>query len=289
MLLETVSVFCTIGLMNVAQLTLNGIKIHYSIAGVGPAALLVHGHASSKAIWARIVADYLGRHYRCYLLDLPGHSESDKPLASWFTLENYTQLLRAFCAHFELNNILLMAHSMGGLLGLNLALTQPGLVERLILVAPVVDGDFVAYLDPLLLWEKWMPQPWAEYALNFYNANLWFAAPIGLNWYAHPRMILSASFRQAQADFARCPVSTLLGNLRVIRQAHLSHHLPMLSTPALVITGALDRVVPPSQANMVAAGAHAARLATIPQCGHLPFDEQPDRFDEAVKAYLQIK
>ena len=63
--------------------------------------------------------------YRVITLDLPGHGAASKPPPEWFTLENYTALLDHFCRHFGLKEIVLVGHSMGGLLSLNLALTRP--------------------------------------------------------------------------------------------------------------------------------------------------------------------
>ena len=72
----------------------------------------------------------------------------------------------------------------------------------------------------------------------------------------------------------------------MVRQADLREQLPHLRSPILLITGDQDRVVPPRQAKMIAERAPQAELATIPQCGHLPFDEQPVLFEAAVKEYL---
>ncbi|MBE7551157.1 MAG: alpha/beta hydrolase [Anaerolineales bacterium] len=266
-------------------ITLNGLAVNYTITGRGRPVVLVHGHASSQDLWVRVNLLNSGNYCR-YTLDLPGHGAADKPPLEWFTLENYTALLEDFCRYFGLKDIVLVGHSMGGLLSLNLALTRPELVASMILIAPVVEGSFLAYLDPWLGLEKFVHQPLAERLLQIYNAHLWLAAPVGLNWYAQPSMLLTDSFKQAQADFARCPLATLYGNFKVVRQADLRPHLSRLQTPLLVITGDRDRVVPPRQAELLARYAPHAKLAVIPQSGHLPFDEQPELFAAAVAEYV---
>lgn len=265
--------------------TINGLAINYTITGHGRPVVLVHGHASSQDLWAKVNLLNSDKYCR-YTLDLPGHGAADKPPLEWFTLENYTALLDHFCRHFGLKDILLVGHSMGGLLSLNLALTRPELVASMILIAPVVEGSFLAYLDPWLRLEKFVHQPLAERLLQIYNAYPWLAAPIGMNWYARPSMLLTDSFKQAQADFARCPLTTLYGNFKVVRQADLRPHLSRLQTPTLVITGNQDRVVPPRQAELLAQYAPQAKLVVIPQCGHLPFDEQPELFAAAMAEHV---
>ncbi|GIK38358.1 MAG: alpha/beta hydrolase [Chloroflexota bacterium] len=267
-------------------ITLNGLTINHTITGHGRPVVLVHGHASSQDLWAKVNLLNSGNYCR-YTLDLPGHGAADKPPLEWFSLENYTALLEDFCRYFGLKDIVLVGHSMGGLLSLNLALTRPEWVASMILIAPVVEGSFLAYLDPWLNLEKLVHQPLAERLLQFYNAYPWLAAPVGLNWYARPSMLLTDSFKQAQADFARCPLATLYGNFKLVRQADLRPHLSRLQTPTLVITGDQDRVVPPRQAELLARYAPHAKLVIIPQSGHLPFDEQPELFAAAVVEYVK--
>lgn len=264
---------------------LSGLAVNYTITGHGRPALLVHGHASSQDLWAKVNLLNSGNYCR-YMLDLPGHGAADKPPLEWFTLENYTALLEDFCRYFGLKDMVLVGHSMGGLLSLNLALTRPDLVASMILIAPVVEGSFLAYLDPWLGLENLVYHPLTERLLQFYNAYPWLAAPVGLNWYARPSMLLTDSFKQAQADFARCPLATLYGNFKLVRHADLRPHLSRLQTPALVITGDQDRVVPPRQAELVAQYAPPVKLVVIPQSGHLPFHEQPELFAAAVAEYV---
>jgi pimeloyl-ACP methyl ester carboxylesterase len=263
------------------RVSINGLTIAYTSAGQGTPALLVHGHASSQDLWPKVNLPNLEAYCR-YTLDLPGHGASDKPPLGWFTLENYTDLLVQFCHRFDLKDVLLIGHSMGGLLCLNMALTRPELVAKMILIAPIVEGSFLVYLDPLLWWESFVCQPLTEWLLQIYNTYPWLAAPIATNWYAWPGMVLTDSFKQAQADFARCPLATLFGNFKLVRRTDLRPYLPHLQTPTLVMTGEQDRVVPPRQARLLAEYAPQAQLVTIPHCGHLPFDEQPELFTTAM-------
>jgi pimeloyl-ACP methyl ester carboxylesterase len=268
------------------RIALNGLPVTYTISGQGQPVLLVHGHASSQDLWAKVNLLNSGQYCR-YTLDLPGHGAAAKPPLEWFTLENYTALLDLFCRHFGLKEIILVGHSMGGLLSLSLALARPDLVASMILIAPVVEGSFLAYLDSWLWLENFVYHPLSEWLLQIYNAFPWLAAPAGLNWYAQPRMVWTDSFRQAQADFARCPLATLYGNFKLVRRADLRPHLSRLQTPTLVITGDQDRVVPPDQGKLVARYAPQAKLVVIPNCGHLPFDEQPELFAAAVAEYVK--
>lgn len=275
--------------MIIRQITVNHLTLHYAVQGQGPPALLVHGHASGWTVWARMMTGYLQDHYRCYAFDLPGHGRSVKPPLDWYTLENFTETLYRFCLELGLADMLLIGHSLGGLLSLALSLEYPDLVSKLILIAPAVSGGFLAYLDwlePALA--RLVRRPIAERLLGIYQGCWLLAVPGALNTYAHPSMLLSESFRRSRAAMARCTAQSLVGSYQMIRRADLSQRLAQLRPPTLVITGAKDRVVPPDQASLVARRAPRAELVIIPGAGHLPMDEQSDSFDVAVKKYLQI-
>ncbi len=62
----------------------------------------------------------------------------------------------------------------------------------------------------------------------------------------------------------------------------LLSHLPDISVPTLVVWGEADRIFPPEHGQAYAAGIPGARLVVIPEAGHLPQLENPDRLLRAV-------
>lgn len=67
----------------------------------------------------------------------------------------------------------------------------------------------------------------------------------------------------------------------------LLDRLPELRTPTLVLWGARDRVLPPSQAHGAIDGLENGSLEILPDCGHLPQVEQPERFASALDRFLR--
>ena len=66
----------------------------------------------------------------------------------------------------------------------------------------------------------------------------------------------------------------------------LVDRLPSLKIPTLVVWGARDRVFPESQAREAVAHLPEGSLAVIPDCGHMPHVECPDRFLAALGEFL---
>jgi 3-oxoadipate enol-lactonase len=62
--------------------------------------------------------------------------------------------------------------------------------------------------------------------------------------------------------------------------------LPQVSVPTLVITGEEDEMIPVEESQRMAAAVPGAKLVILPNAGHLANVEQPEAFNDALKAFL---
>jgi len=112
-------------------------RVSYLAAGPeeGQACLLLHGGGTDSAelSWSATIPVLASEGFRVYAPDHPGYGHS--PLPSWpITTANLVAYIREFIAALELKRIVVCGLSMGGAMGLGLALQQPSVVERLVLV-----------------------------------------------------------------------------------------------------------------------------------------------------------
>ena len=108
--------------------------LHTTIRGHGPTVLFVHGLDDDGQLWERAV-DLLAADHRCVSVDLPGHGASpvdDDPQA--YTRESVLEALDTVIDTLD-TPVVLVGHSLGGYLGLAHALTRPGALAALVLVA----------------------------------------------------------------------------------------------------------------------------------------------------------
>jgi pimeloyl-ACP methyl ester carboxylesterase len=99
--------------------------------GRGPTIVLVHGLGSRADHWLP-VARLLARRHRVRLVDLPGHGQSEMPAP--FSLARATEALNAALALEENNPVVLVGHSLGGLVATAATLQHPEQVRALVLV-----------------------------------------------------------------------------------------------------------------------------------------------------------
>src|SRR2546422_8628302 len=116
----------------------DGLRLNYVVEGRGPAVILVHGLGGFAESWRHNIRPLAGR-ATVYALDLPGFGDSAKPRTR-YRLAYFAGALRGFMDALGLAQASLVGHSLGGAVGITLALTHPSRVDRLALVGAVVPG-----------------------------------------------------------------------------------------------------------------------------------------------------
>jgi 3-oxoadipate enol-lactonase len=108
----------------------------------------------------------------------------------------------------------------------------------------------------------------------------WFTAP----WRADPAN--AAALETVGSMIRNTPAVGYAGCCHALPKIDVTHRLPEITAPILVICGAQDEATPPAMAQAIAAGAPGAELIMIEQAAHLSNLEQPTRFNEAIERFL---
>jgi 3-oxoadipate enol-lactonase len=112
--------------------SLNAARLFYEERGSGPPILFIHGTGADSDIWSGSVA--LGADYRCIAYDRRGYGRSPLPAGESISLEanDAAALLKLLGAV----PAMIVGHSLGGVIALDLAVEHPQLVAGLLLVEP---------------------------------------------------------------------------------------------------------------------------------------------------------
>ncbi len=257
----------------------------------GPPLVLLHGVGDSALDWQWAMPT-LARTHRVYVPDLPGSGgtiKSDVDYSPAF----FTQFLSAFLDALQVKHAAVIGHSLGGLVGLRLALSEPSRVSALGLVASAGLGRKVTYaLRSLALpgtgrlavaWGK-RPPGAAQRALG--RSTLLFARP----WRV-PRKWLKEQYRLARLPgFLEAQLATVRAQVGLRGQREvLVDRLAQLEVPTRLVWGTGDRVLPYSQAKEAVSRLREGSLELISDCGHSPHVEQPERFVSALDRFLKAK
>jgi 4,5:9,10-diseco-3-hydroxy-5,9,17-trioxoandrosta-1(10),2-diene-4-oate hydrolase len=268
---------------------IDGLAIRYLAAGEGPPLVLLHGAGDNSLDW-RWVLPALARKHRVYAPDLPGSPDSARPAAN-YSPAFFERFVASFVDALGIGRATFVGNSLGGLVAFRLALSEPTRVTALVLVDSAGFGSAVnlafTTVNVPLLGEAAIPF-WrtsvGAYQRAWGRTALLFALPPG----SVPREWLAEQCRLARSpDYLEAHLTVLCALVDPGGQREvLVDRLPLLEIPTLVVWGARDRVFPESQAKDAAARLRRGSLAVIPDCGHLPHVECPDRFVAALDQFL---
>lgn len=103
------------------------------VSGKGQPMILIPGLYSSGGVWDETVAHYASR-YECHAITLPGFA-GQPPIVADTILQEVTHQLAAYIKQHHLKKPVIVGHSLGGYVALNLAVYYPGLAGDLVIVS----------------------------------------------------------------------------------------------------------------------------------------------------------
>lgn len=216
--------------------------------------LLIHGACSNHLCWPAEIRRQSGLH--TVALDLPGHGKSTG--AGFHDLRSYSQALFDFISAAGWYRIFLVGHSMGGAIALQFSLDHPDLVLGLGLISSAASFSFRREMV-----ELFRSHNTAELG-RLEMRNLIAPRSGETQWFQkNPKSIWDERSSLWYADLRACSVFDV--------RAHLGN----ITSPALIMDGTEDPLVPYSAATFMADKMPNASLVTSYQNGHMLMLEEP--------------
>ncbi len=252
-------------------------------------ALLIHGWSSSWFALSPIFPS-LSKRFRCMAVDLPGYGKSprgEEPA----TMPGYADLLAALIQEVSPKRpIVLIGHSMGGMISLTLTSRHPQLVERMILLSPTISGHLSLFIDlfiaPITMLERFAI---GNLLVSLFESQMMWATdrlmrPASI---AENSGVTEADYRQLRADARRLGQGQVRAEcFWAMRQGDLRGKLGGINTPTLAIWGLEDNTVPLRDASVLADELADVDLRFIPKASHWPQFETPDLTRRYIEGFL---
>jgi pimeloyl-ACP methyl ester carboxylesterase len=116
----------------------NGVKLHYLIAGKGDPVLLLHGYAQNSHMWLPAISE-ISKAHTVIAPDLRGFGQSDKPEGG-YDKKSLAQDVRALMASLGYDKIDLAGHDIGLMVAYAYAAQYPESVKRIVLMDAFLPG-----------------------------------------------------------------------------------------------------------------------------------------------------
>jgi len=268
---------------------INGLTVHVKTMGHGePVILLLHGFGASLFSW-HAVMEPLSQHGTVIAYDRPAFGLTERPM-TWtgenpYSSQASVDLLLGILDHFNVQEAILVGNSAGGTVSMQFTLQHPERVQALILVDPAV---YEGGGGP-----SWLRQFYKTPQMNHLGPLI-------------VRSIQSSGLdliKMAWYDPSKITPETMAGYTKPLKAdnwdralwyftaasqpSNLPERLSEFTLPVLVITGDTDKIVPTEYSVRLAGELPNATLVVIPQAGHVPHEEQPVAFMQAVAEFLK--
>jgi pimeloyl-ACP methyl ester carboxylesterase len=230
-----------------------------------PSLFFIHGAGGNGEIWEEQAAVFKGKHL-AYRPDLPGHGGSG-PLGEG-RISAYAEAIRPSLEKlFPKKPFVLVGHSMGGAIVLELSLNPPEGLKGIVVVG---SGAKLAVTRAIFTMLSENPEAFFQSIDQFAFSS---TAP--------------KTLRERFIHVTRqCPPSVIFNDFQACDHFDIRNRLPEIKTPTLVLCGEEDQLTPVKYSRYLHEHIAASRLVIIPQAGHMVMAEQPDLFNRAITSFL---
>ncbi len=249
------------------------VRLHYQLRGKGDTTLFfIHGWNLDHSYWQNQVGEF-ATSYRLVLLDLAGCGASGKNRINW-TMESFARDITSILKKEQLKKVILVAHSMGGEIALDVAVATPQTVIGIIGVdnlknvgMTIQEGD-----------EKGIQAYSQELMANYPKMAEAMAREMIVSKDSTVIQRIVQSYRQANPRIA---VPTLL-NLYP-KAATAKYKLGQLLFPMKFV---MSTNTPYDAGALKTYCKQGYRIVRLDSCGHFPMIERPQAFNQALRELL---
>jgi pimeloyl-ACP methyl ester carboxylesterase len=269
-------------------ITVDGVRLHYIERGTGMPVVFLHGSGTSADDYdVSGVLDLVAKNHRVIAFDRPGFGHSERPRSTIWTVEAQARLLHKSLGQLDVSRPILVGHSWGTLVALEMALDNPLDTAGLVLLSgyyfpsaradvalapwpavPVL-GDIMRYtVSPLVGWLMASAVYQRLFAPSAVTARFTARFPLGMT-------LRPSQIRASAADTA----------LMMPGAASLLGRHGELKVPVVIMAGDGDKIFDiERQSQRLHSDIPQSDMRSIQGAGHMIHHLVPERVAEAINA-----
>jgi 3-oxoadipate enol-lactonase len=250
----------------------------FTVLGAGPTVLMLHGIGGGHLSFAPQVETLASSGYRAVAWDMPGYGRS-APIEP-YNFKGLAQSCIALIEALKCGDVVLVGHSMGGMIAQEVMARRPELVSKLVLC-----GTSPSFGKPDGEWQReFIAQRTAPLDAGKSMAEL---AEVLVPQIVGPGS-LPEGVRLATHCMSLVPASTYRRALEALVTFDRRANLPLIQIPTLVVAGEHDPNAPPSMMKKMADAIARSTYLEMRGIGHLQNLEAPDEFDGLLLNFLAL-
>lgn len=278
----------------VKKVSIKSEQLAYVDKGSGEKTLLfIHGLSSNLEAWNRNISGLQDK-YRCIALDLPGYGKSSKNRVD-YSLADYADFLHEFIQEKNLEDVVLVGHSMGGQIAMHAALNYPQHFNRLVLIAPAGIETFTVE-EAAIMKASYTPETVMTASDEQVRNNF------KLNFHSFPddaEFMVEDRIAMKEASDFETYSKIVVNNIHSMLQEPVIDKLRELKLPVLLMYGKSDLLIPnkyfhPEQSidslvEIARENIPNVRVKLIEEAGHFVNFEKPSEVNKEINDFLKHK
>ena len=265
----------------------------------GETVILFHGKNFNGYYWKNVIPMLTSRGYRVIVPDQIGWGKSDRPNIH-YSFHQLAENNKKLLDNLNVQKVIVLGHSMGGMLATRFALMFPETVEKLILENPIGLEDYRTFVpfEPLKKLEqnelKATYESYKNYQKSYYREF-------------KPEYEQYVEAQAADLKLKNFPQIGFVNALtyQMIYEQPVNYEFENIKVPTLLIIGQDDRTIVgkakvpteiisehgqyPELGRNTKQKIKNARLVELEAVGHIPHVQTPEKFEKAVVDFLQNK
>ncbi len=261
---------------------IDGHPIHFFEKGDGPVVLLLHGFSMNSESFTPLM-QYAWEKHRVIALDFPEQGYSGKQGRA-YTPDGYSLTLKLFLDKLEIREVDLVGHDYGANAAMAFAANYPGMVKRMVLLAPLLEHFSSA---PKGWWWRFpvLGEIWSWAFLN----HTWFRQWLRFGWrspYTSWETVVEKYYQPLRTSEGR---KGFLAVLRANYDYDFSALFERVHSPTLIVFGGTDPYYHEILAITDSVRQSYFSISFVPNVGHFLMEEAPRQTYEKIKDFLNFE
>lgn len=263
----------------------NGVNLHVRDEGdpESPAIVFLHGHTEDLHTWNEL-ANELVEKFRVIRFDLRRHGLTGPAQDNEYNLESYVSDLSLFIQHFELDNFVLIGHSMGGRISTKYTIENPEKVNGLVLLSASGAPREEKTSPPMAL--RMMKNPLGRALIR----RMWSRkmAKSSLEDMVFDSSEITDDEVDRMWDFSRYPgnMNAMFREFAKPWEDFTPTEIEGIATKTLLIWGEEDTICPISMGEWYNSHLPNSKLIRLQNIGHNPQFECPDKCLDEITSWM---
>jgi pimeloyl-ACP methyl ester carboxylesterase len=226
--------------------------------------LFIHGAGGGEYTWS-YQKSFFEKEFNPIIPELPGHGKSGGEGEQ--EIGRYAEHVYAFLKIMKLPKVTLVGHSMGGAIVQTLALTDPEVIHRIVLVGTGAKLKvFPMILDGI--------------------KNNFKETVQKITQFAYSRKASSDLIERAISDLMQCRPEVLYDDFLACDRFDIMNDIEKINLPTLILCGDEDELTPVKYSQFLRNRIRPSKLEILPHVGHMAMMESPVDFNEKIKKFL---